>query len=105
MDDFGIEYVGKDHAEHLINCLKEEYKLTEDWMGSLYCGISLNWSYAKQTLVILMPGYIKKQLLKYKHTLRRVQHVPSSLEPRKYGADAQSPLPVDDSQKLTNNEI
>jgi len=24
VDDFGVKYVGKEHAEHLINCLKEE---------------------------------------------------------------------------------
>jgi hypothetical protein len=62
-NDFGIKYVGKEHADHLINCLKVNYKLTKDWLGNLYCGISLNWKYAKQTLDILMPGYIKKQLL------------------------------------------
>jgi len=39
---FGVKYVGKEHADHLIICLKQEkYKLTEDWAGDLYCGISL----------------------------------------------------------------
>ena len=38
--------MGKEHAEHQINCLKEEtYKLMEDWTGGLYCGISLWWDY------------------------------------------------------------
>ncbi len=42
VNNFGVKYVGKEHAEHLINCLKEEtYKLTEDWTGDLYCGILL----------------------------------------------------------------
>jgi len=46
VDDFGVKYVGKEHADHLISCLKEEtYKLTEDWTGNLYCGISLRWDY------------------------------------------------------------
>ena len=46
VDNFGVKYVGKEHAEHLINCLKEEtYKLTEDWTGNLYCGILLRWDY------------------------------------------------------------
>jgi hypothetical protein len=34
VDDFGIKYAGKEHADHLINCLKEKYKLTEDWVGN-----------------------------------------------------------------------
>jgi hypothetical protein len=47
VNDFGIKYVGKEHAEHLINCLQEDYKLTEDQIGNLYCNISLYWNYAK----------------------------------------------------------
>ena len=48
VDNFGVNYVGKEHADHLINCLKmETYKLTEDWEGGLYCGILLQWDYAK----------------------------------------------------------
>jgi hypothetical protein len=101
VDDFGVKYVGKEHADHLINCLTTEtYKLTEDWAGDLYCGISLRWNYEKRWLDISMPGYIKKQLLKYKHIMRRIQHCPYAPEPKRYGADAQSPLPQDISQKL-----
>ena len=57
---FRIKYVGKEHADYLINCLKEKYKLTEDWAGDLYSSISLKWDYGAQTLAISMPGYIKK---------------------------------------------
>jgi len=52
-----------------------------------------------------MPGYIKIQLLKYKHIMRRIQHCPYLPEPKRYGADAQSPLPQDKLQKLTDKEI
>jgi hypothetical protein len=44
VDDFGLKFVGKEHADHLIKCLKETYKLTEDWTGSLYCGVYLEWN-------------------------------------------------------------
>jgi hypothetical protein len=37
--------------------------------------------------------------------MRWTQHCPYSLEPKKYGANAKSPLPRNDSQKLTNKEI
>jgi hypothetical protein len=79
-----------------------KYKLTEDWTGDLYCGILLRWDY--QNLDILMPGYIKKQLLKYEHIIRRVQHCPYASESKKYGAKAQSPLPQDNLRKLTNKK-
>ncbi len=42
VNNCGVKYVGKEHADHLINCLKKEtYKLTEDWTADLYCGILL----------------------------------------------------------------
>jgi hypothetical protein len=40
VDDFGIKYVGKEHADHLLNALEEHYTISTDWTGSLYCGIS-----------------------------------------------------------------
>jgi len=89
VDNFGVKYVDKEHADHLINCLKKEtYKLTEDWDGNLYCGISLRWDYKARQLDILMPGYINKQLVKYEHMMRRIQHCPYSPEPKRYGAEA-----------------
>ena len=30
VDDFGIKYVGREHAEHLINALKNDYDLSTD---------------------------------------------------------------------------
>ena len=42
VDDFGIKYIGRQHTDHLIGVLKEFY---EDWGGSLYCGITLDWHY------------------------------------------------------------
>jgi hypothetical protein len=105
VENFGIKYKGKEHTDHLINCLKEKYKLTEDWAGDLYCGISLKWDYGAQKLNISMPGYVKKQLLKYEHIMRRVQHCPYAPEPKRYGINAQSPLPQDNTRKLNNKEI
>ena len=37
--------------------------------------------------------------------MQRIQHCPYSPEPKKYGADAQSPLPTDETRKLTDAEI
>jgi hypothetical protein len=106
VNDFGVKYVGKEHATHLIDCIKEKYGVTEDWMGDLYCGIKLKWDYVAQTLDISMPGYIKKLLQKYKHRMpKHQQHCPYSPAPKQYGAKAQVPLPVDISPKLSPEEI
>ncbi len=82
--------------KHLIECLKEKYKLVEDWTGDLYCSIKLERDYNARTLPISMPGYIKTQLLKDKHIVSpRLQHCHYSPEPQKYGSEAQSPLLLD----------
>ena len=48
VDDFGIKYEGKEHADHLIAALKRHYeKITIDWKGELYVGITLEWNYDK----------------------------------------------------------
>jgi hypothetical protein len=30
VDDFGVKYVGKEHAMHLITILKQSYEISED---------------------------------------------------------------------------
>ncbi len=41
VDDFGVKYINKDDIKHLISSLKKTYKLMEDWIGDLYCGVAL----------------------------------------------------------------
>ncbi len=48
-----------------------------------------------------MPGYVKKKLQEYRHILpKKPQICPYSLEPKKFGTEAQAPLPPDTSPKL-----
>ena len=101
VDDFGIRYVGDEHARHLCDALKKEYTIEEDWTGGLYCGIKLSWDYEKRILDIAMPTYVHKQLVKYNHpTPRRPQHCPFNPLPIQYGKSAQEPAPIDDSPRL-----
>ena len=46
--NFGVKYVDKSNAEHLIASLKANYALTVDWTGNLYCRISLDWNYVNR---------------------------------------------------------
>ena len=41
VDDFGVEYVGDEHANHLITALKKFYEISIDWGGTLYLGMTL----------------------------------------------------------------
>jgi hypothetical protein len=98
VDDFGVKYVGKPHADHLIRTLNKHYKISEDWTGGLYCGITLLWDYIVRTVDCSMPGYIRKQLQKYLHEKPlRPQHSPYPSAPRTYGKSAQETIPEDTS--------
>ena len=45
VDDFGVKYFCKDDALHLINAVKDEYEVTIDWEGKLYCGLNLDYRF------------------------------------------------------------
>ena len=53
VDDFGVKYIGDEHAQHLINCVQENYGLTHDLnkenQGALYCGMTVDWDYVKSS--------------------------------------------------------
>ena len=44
VDDFGVKYIGKENADHFINTINKHYTCSEDWTGTLYCGITLDWN-------------------------------------------------------------
>jgi hypothetical protein len=67
VDDFGVKYVGREHAEHLIECIKKNYNISSDWKGSAYCGLTLECDYKNRTVDLSMPGYIKAALHKYQN--------------------------------------
>eukprot|EP00978_Attheya_sp_CCMP212_P021358 scaffold62214_cov29-Attheya_sp.AAC.2 len=59
VDDFGVKYVGKRHAQHLLHILESEFSaVSTDWTGALYCGITIDWNYEEGWVDISMPGYI-----------------------------------------------
>jgi hypothetical protein len=49
LDDFAVKYVGKQHADHLMNALLKTYELTTCWEEKVYSGISLKWDYKNRT--------------------------------------------------------
>ena len=96
VDDFGVKYVGKDNAQHLIDALRQHYDVEEDWTGKLYCGISLKWDYERRHVDISMPGYIDKLLARFNHEPpNKPQHSPHAAPPRFFGLDAQKPVEHD----------
>jgi hypothetical protein len=41
VDDFGIEYGGDQHVQHLQKLLQEHYTITNDWEGAKFTGIDI----------------------------------------------------------------
>jgi hypothetical protein len=101
VDDFGIKYVGKEHAEHLISVLKQDYEIDTDWEGTRYLGLTLDWDYTERQVHLSMPGYIAKALLRFAHpTPSKPQHQPHPHTERRYGATIQYAKNPDDSPLL-----
>jgi hypothetical protein len=90
VDDFAFKYVGKLHADHLLNALLKTYDLTTDWAATLYSGMTLKWDYKNRTCDISMPGYVSIVLSNFQHDApKHPQHTPSRYVTPVYGAKTQ----------------
>ncbi|KAL7490093.1 hypothetical protein ACHAW6_016101 [Cyclotella cf. meneghiniana] len=67
VDDFGVKYVGKEHALHLKEALEQDYTVTTEWDGRRYIGITLDWDYERRRVHLSMPGYVAKALKLFQH--------------------------------------
>ena len=100
VDDFGIKYYSKADANHLLACLRENYKISVDWEGKNYCGLTLDWNYEKGYVDISIPGYVEKVCAKLNHPSPRFpQHAPHRWTQPSYGSKTQM-APVDNSPLL-----
>ncbi len=41
--NFGVKYIWKENAMHLVNILKQHCEISEDWTGNKYIGITFDW--------------------------------------------------------------
>jgi hypothetical protein len=77
VNNFGIKYVGQEHAMHLISILKEHYEISEDWKAPKFIGLTLKWDYPGQKVHVSMPRYIDDALDHFKHERpKRKQYSP-----------------------------
>ena len=66
VDYFEVKYVGKDHADHLIKCIKENYDITEELEVKPYLGLTFDWNYDTRSVHLSMPNYIPDALKRSK---------------------------------------
>ncbi len=74
MDDFGVEYVGIEHFNFLLELLKKFHGVQCNMANDKLAGIAIQWDYPGKQCRLSMPGYIVNLLLKFKH--------PHPLKPR-----------------------
>eukprot|EP00978_Attheya_sp_CCMP212_P010371 scaffold25103_cov42-Attheya_sp.AAC.1 len=101
VDDFAIKYVGKEHADHLLACLHQQYTMTTDWDCTNYCGLTLQWNYKDRYVDISLPGYVERALHRFQHSEPpKPQKSPSKYVAPNYGAAQQLTNPADTTPLL-----
>ena len=90
VDDFGVKYVGREHAEHLKGVLEEHYEVSTDWAGKKYIGLSLDWDYERREVHVSLEGYVERAAKELGHEPPcKRQTSPWRCAPIKWGAKQQ----------------
>ena len=105
VDDFGIKYVGREHAEHLATILNEHYKCSQDWDGQRYLGMNIDWDYTGKNVHLSMLEYVPEALTRFQHAPpNKPQHQPYPHVQPTYGAKVQYAENEDTSPLLNKTE-
>ena len=106
VDDFGVKYTNKEDADHLLTSLQAcNYKLSTDWSGSRYCGLTIQWDYDNRTCDISMPGYVTRALKRFLHPAPAQPELsPHPWERPNYGNKTQLTPVLDTSALLSSTD-
>jgi hypothetical protein len=112
VDDFGIKYAGRKHAEHFASILSKHYNCSHNWDGQRYLGMNINWDYTELAVHISMLDYVPKVLTRFQHIPPRIpQHQPYPHVKPTYGTktqymeDVDTSLPLDKKGKKYIQEV
>jgi hypothetical protein len=112
VDDFGVEYVGVEHFNYLLNLLKKFHGVQFNMASDKLAGISIQWDYPGKRCRLSMTGYIDNLLLKFKHPCPPKPRLSLyACLPISYGAKSQltpesdTSTLLDDKRKLCIQEI
>ena len=86
VDNFGVNFVGQDHSDHLMSVLRKHYTISTDKKGKHYLGIDLNWDYECHVVHLSMLSYVPQACKQFNHPMpRRAHNQPHPLMKPKYG--------------------
>ena len=105
VDDFGVKYAGKEHADHLMHTINAHYETSHEWEGERYIGLTINWDYIQRLVHISMPGYCENARQRFKHAMpTKRQDQPYPHIERTYGAKQQFAETDDTSPSLNKQQ-
>ncbi len=105
VNNFGINYVGWEHANHLAKILEKHYKCSIDWDGNQNLGMTMNWDYNGHKVHVSKLDYVSKALTCFQHRApNKPQHQPYPHIKPNYGAKAQCTEDTDTSALLPNKD-
>jgi hypothetical protein len=67
VDNFGVKYIGGEHAQHLLQTVQKYYMCLFKKEGKRYCGLTIKWDYVDKKVHLLMPSYVEKALKRFQH--------------------------------------
>ena len=107
VENFGLEYVRKQDADHLSSVLKNHHYIYRYWEGNKFAGIDLYWNFATKncdrTCCLSIKNYIKTLLVKLNHPMpSKPQLSPHKCREVKYGSKIQL-TPKEDISKPLND--
>lgn len=99
VDDFGIKYFNEEDKNHLLNALKDHFRISTDEKGENYCGLFLEWYYEQGFVDASMPGYAMDTIERLGYKPKRKQHAPHRWNQPVFGRKRQMAY-IDESPKL-----
>ena len=67
VDNFGVKYNGKKHADHIVSVLKEHYTICQDWKGKRCLGLDLGWDYQNRVVHLSILKYVLNAIKYFHH--------------------------------------
>jgi hypothetical protein len=105
VDNFGVKYVGEEHAQHLLDTIQKILQVLCDWDRDQFCGLTIKWDYIGRKVHLSMPTYIQKALKCFQHPPPQIQQdQPHPNVKKTYGAKEQFARLIDKTPLLDKAE-
>ena len=66
-DNFGVAYECREDSGKLKGLLEKKYKVTTDWEGKLFVGITLEWDYNQRRLKLTLTKYVEALMHRFRN--------------------------------------